>query len=84
MHQPPAPLNEDRLITTADFCRLAGNIRPQTARLWRMRSVGPKFVRIGDPPFGRVFYRTTDVRDWLEARTASSTAEEHVRQVAGR
>lgn len=80
MHQAPTVLNEDRLMTTAEFCRIAGGIRPQTARLWRMRGIGPRFVRIGAPPFGRVYYRTVDVRDWLEARSASSTAEEHVRE----
>ena len=84
MHRTPAPLDEDRLLTTAEFCRIAGGIRPQTARLWRMRGVGPRFVRVGPPPFGRVFYRTTDVRLWLEESSASSTAEETVREEAAR
>ena len=84
MQRTPTPLDEDRLLTTAEFCQIAGGIQPQTARLWRMRGVGPRFVRIGDPPFGRVFYRTTDVRHWLAERSASSTAEETVREKVGR
>ena len=84
MHEKPTSLEDDRLLTTAEFCRIAGGIQPQTARLWRMRGVGPRFVRIGNPPFGRVFYRTIDVRNWLAERSASSTTEETVREKVGR
>lgn len=36
----------------------------QTVRWWRYAGRGPRFYKIGS----RVFYKRTDVEDWLEAQ----------------
>lgn len=51
----------------------------QTMTNWRYRGVGPKYVKIGR----KVFYRRTDLDDWLNAQSvdpqASSMAGEGAR-----
>ena len=53
-------------------------LQPQTLRAWRLRGVGPRYVRVGHGARGRVFYRHEDIAAWLANRTFGSTAEEAV------
>ena len=55
-------------------------IVPQTARQWRMKGTGPRFLRTGTSlSRGRCLYALADVEAWEESRKASSTSEESVR-----
>ena len=65
-------------LSTRQYCELRG-IRPNTARIERMRGSGPPYVRTGAPPSGHVRYKLTDVLEWMESRKARSTAEEFAR-----
>lgn len=51
-------------------------LKPQTLRAWRLRGVGPTYVRVGTGRRGRVFYREEDLVAWLTPRRFGSTAEE--------
>ena len=65
-----------KLLTSKEYAARLG-IRPQTARRQRMTGHGPRFLRLGNGPSGRVYYREEDVLRWLaEQRTFSSTLEE--------
>jgi len=50
-------------------------VKPHTLAVWRMRGVGPRYIRLGGPR-GRVVYRVSDLDAYLEARTFKSTTEE--------
>ena len=39
-------------------------VKPHTLAVWRVRKRGPAFVRLGK----RVFYRRTDVENWIAAQ----------------
>lgn len=65
-----------RLLSSSEYATRLG-IRPQTARRQRMTGRGPRFLRLGNGPSGRVFYKEEDVLRWLaDQRTFSSTLEE--------
>ncbi len=70
---PTNILDGDRFLTTHEYCALR-RIKPHAARRERMRGAGPPFIRTGDPPYGRVLYRLSDVMCWLEVRTVRPTA----------
>lgn len=59
-----------RLLTPADAGLLLGGIKVSTLAGWRVEGSGPRFVRIGS----RIFYRDSDLQEWLESRTFASTA----------
>jgi hypothetical protein len=64
------------LLTSKEYATRLG-IRSQTARRQRMTGRGPRFLRLGTGPSGRVYYREEDVLRWLaEQKTFSSTLEE--------
>jgi hypothetical protein len=67
----------NRLLTTGEAAAFLGR-KPQTLRLWRVRGVGPAYVRMGDTPTSRAGYRPQALEDWLTSRTFRSTAEETV------
>lgn len=57
-------LNEDQaaeLIT----------MRPQTLAVWRMKGIGPKFMRVGR----LVRYRKSDLLAWLDSRIVNTEME---------
>src|SRR5664279_4161861 len=65
-----------RLLTSNEYAARLG-IRSQTARRQRMTGRGPRFLRLGNGPSGRVFYKEEDVLRWLaDQPTFSSTIEE--------
>jgi len=50
-------------------------VQPHTLAVWRMKGVGPRYVRLGGPS-GRVVYKLADLDAYLEVRTFKSTTEE--------
>lgn len=52
------------------------SVKPRTLSDWRLRGVGPKFVKCGR----RVTYRPDDLREYLEANRRSSTSDHTQRQ----
>jgi hypothetical protein len=62
------------MLKTKDFAA-EQRIKPDTARVWRWRGIGPRFVKIGRT----VYYRHEDVDAWRRALPSfASTAEEKV------
>lgn len=71
-----ANMEGTELLTTRQAASFL-NRKVQTLRRWRVRSVGPPFIRPGTcSPFGRCMYRRSDIEAWLASRTFRSTAEE--------
>lgn len=66
------------LLPSDEVAALLG-LQPQTLRSWRLRGLGPPYVRLGAGRFGRVCYRQEDIAKWLDSRTFANTAEETVR-----
>jgi len=48
-------------------------VKPQTLALWRVAGRGPKYVKLGY----RVFYRLSEVREWLDHQTRTSTRDQN-------
>lgn len=68
MHTASSSSDDDALLTevqTADLLKLS--IR--TLQAWRVRGVGPLFVRAGRA----IRYRRRDISAWIEANTVSAT-----------
>ena len=62
--------DEKELLTPAEVAAWTRR-SVQTLARWRCEGQGPRFVRVG----GRIHYRVSDVRAWLDGRTAQSTSE---------
>ena len=60
----------EKLYTTTELAEHL-ETNPGTLSNWRTTGIGPRFVYVGSS----VRYRETDVADWLESRSALSTAE---------
>ncbi len=67
--------NLPTLLSSSEVADLLG-LKPQTLRKWRLQGDGPRYIRLGHGKRGRVVYRLSDLRVWLEQRTFSHTAEE--------
>jgi len=63
---------EDRATTVgpAEAAERFG-VQRSTLDNWRWSGDGPPFIKVG----GRVRYRLSDLADWLDARTRSSTSD---------
>ncbi len=46
-------------------------ITPETAANWRYRGQGPRYLLVGR----RIRYRLTDLAEWLDAQTRTSTSD---------
>lgn len=68
----PAPTP---LIASSDAAAFLG-VKPQTLRKWRVSGSGPRYVRVGGGPHGRVAYRIADLEAWISSRSFAHTAEE--------
>jgi predicted DNA-binding transcriptional regulator AlpA len=66
------------VLTSPQVASLIG-CRPQTLRKWRLIGKGPRYVRLGDNPRGRVAYLLSDITEWLTSHRFSSTSEETVK-----
>ncbi len=72
------PSEVREVLTSPQVASLIG-CRPQTLRKWRLLGKGPRYVRLGDNPRGRVVYLRSDITEWLTGHRFSSTSEETVR-----
>lgn len=50
------------------------NIKPNTLEIWRGKGKGPKFIKLGDSKQAPIRYRDTDIDEWLEQQSFSSTS----------
>lgn len=57
------------LITTVEAARRLG-LHPTTLGTWRVEGRGPKYVKLGAR---KVRYRESDIEDWLDRNTRTST-----------
>lgn len=67
----------DMLLTSRELARFL-KVDDRTPESWRMRGVGPKYIRVGGLPR----YRPSDVQAYLEANVAVSTSQESARAAA--
>jgi excisionase family DNA binding protein len=58
------------LLSTKEAARLLG-VHYNTMSKWRIRGIGPRFVKIGTA----IRYRRSDIETWLRNRTYSNTTE---------
>ena len=65
--------NQDELLTSAETAALLG-IKPNTLEIWRCKSRGPAFVKMGDTPQSPIRYRRSKVMEWLERQSFASTS----------
>jgi len=68
----PGSYRPDDLLTSLELAR-ALKVSDRAPESWRMRGVGPRFMRAGGR---RVLYRWSDVLEYLNSRRYSSTSEE--------
>lgn len=68
-----------RYVTTDEAAQRL-RVAPQTLRAWRLRGVGPRYVK---PSRTRCLYAENDLEDYMRERTFGSTAEETVRRERG-
>ncbi len=66
--------NEQAMMTSPELASFL-RVEKQTIRVWRLRGIGPRYVRVGHT---KVLYRRADVEEWLKARTFASTSDETV------
>lgn len=59
------------LRTTEEAAKRIRSV-PKTMERWRHQGSGPPFVKIG----GKVFYRDSDLDEWVESRVRTHTAQE--------
>lgn len=63
-----------RLWTKKDTANVL-HVEIKTLENWRVKGLGPPFVRLGGPR-GRVFYRETDLRNYIESAVRNSTSDQ--------
>jgi hypothetical protein len=63
----------DELLTTAETAAILG-VKNNTAEIWRVRGIGPVFIKMGDGIRAPVRYRRSDVIAWIEKRLYASTS----------
>ena len=61
---------EKLLLSTKELAEVL-DVHTATLATWRHEGRGPRFIKIGS----NVRYRRSDIDDWLEAQTRSSTRE---------
>ena len=66
--------NPLKLITKRDTAKIL-HVRTKTLENWRVRGLGPPFVRLGGPR-GRVFYRESDLQNYIESAVRNSTSDQ--------
>lgn len=65
-------MSEKQFLDVAELsARWDGKISVRTLGNWRTGGQGPKYVKVG----GRVVYRVSDIIEWEESRTVSSTSQ---------
>ncbi|MFQ5410374.1 MAG: helix-turn-helix transcriptional regulator [Anaerolineales bacterium] len=69
---------QDCLNTAATARRLG--IAPQTLRSWRLKGIGPVYIRLGEGPRARCVYRYADVETWLRDRAFRNISDEQAQR----
>lgn len=64
----PLPDQGDLLIAAAQTPKYLG-IQRQTLARWRCEGFGPPWIAVGR----RIFYRSSDLKDWLDSRKRHNT-----------
>lgn len=59
------------LVTTSRAAEILGGLKPNTLENWRVRGVGPRYLKIG----GLVRYSTADLDAYLETQKRQSTSQ---------
>ena len=67
--------NDLELLTQEETAAVC-HVKEKTLEGWRIRGIGPRFIRVGGQKRGRVFYRQSDVASYLTSKTFVSTSEE--------
>jgi predicted DNA-binding transcriptional regulator AlpA len=65
------------LLTEEELCSALDN-KPATLQQWRCEGYGPKWVKLGKA----VFYRFTDVEDWINRSVCESVKDTPNAEVA--
>jgi predicted DNA-binding transcriptional regulator AlpA len=65
------------LLTEEELCSALDN-KPATLQQWRCEGYGPKWVKLGKA----VFYRFTDVEDWINRSVCESVKDTTNAEVA--
>lgn len=68
--RPPVPVTSPLLSTDATSLYL--QVHPRTLVSWRVEGGGPPYARVGR----RVFYRQTDLDQWLDDHVFTDTGHE--------
>jgi len=61
------------LVTKNDTANIL-HVQVKTLEGWRTKGLGPPFVRLGGPR-GRVFYRLTDLQNYIQSAVRRSTSD---------
>ncbi len=64
----------NKLLTSQETAELLG-IRNNSLEIWRFKSKGPRFIKLGPTAQSPVRYRLGDVLEWIEQHSAGSTSE---------
>ena len=72
----PSPPPNERLLTTAELCRLYG-ITPRTAQRWRRSGHGPEWLKLTDGECAPVRYLESAVLAWLQSRRVTRSRAGH-------
>ncbi len=63
-------LTNQKFLNTSQMAKLFG-IKPNTAEIWRVRGIGPRFCK-----FGRaVRYRFSDLEAYIDGQTRTCTSQ---------
>ena len=65
------PVNTDGLLREGEAAEVLGLLSQQTLSLWRAKSAGPPYIRVG---VRAIRYRRSDLDSWLEQRTVRPEA----------
>lgn len=71
-HENPLDTNKP-LLTTSELAVVL-DTRPETQEQWRLKGIGPKFIRL--PGSRLIRYRRQDVLDYISGMTAVSSTTE--------
>jgi hypothetical protein len=75
-YNPPPASHAEHLLPEVDAATRL-HLSPKTMQAWRVQGRGPPFVKLGR----RVFYRSSDLKDFIEENVFRSTAEvDHARR----
>lgn len=67
-----ACLHNEQLLTTKEAARFL-RLSHRTLEGFRVRGIGPRFIKAGSGLRSRVLYYPADIRTWLERRFSSTS-----------